>query len=172
MSWEYDCVKCSSNLRMADSIFYLFDELRPFDHWKSASCRFHEQVKSVTLLQLLLELCQGSYASGKCQGIFFFQGQGIVREFHIVSGKNEILSKCQGSVREFYISVMKWKKGRDFLFQNNDFKYKRQNIFCHFVNPHPWLNSLQYGMTSLHCKKDLLFGKIHEIQRGFQCLLF
>ena len=26
----------------------------------------------------------------------FFQGQGIVREFHIVSGKNEILSKCQG----------------------------------------------------------------------------
>ena len=37
----------------------------------------------------------------------FFQGQGIVREFHIMSGKNEILSKCQGIVREFYISVMK-----------------------------------------------------------------
>ena len=36
----------------------------------------------------------------------FFQGQGIVREFHIVSGKNEILSKCQGIVREFYLSVL------------------------------------------------------------------
>ena len=45
---------------------------------------------------------QGSYASGKLK---FFQGQGIVREFYYLSGKNEILSKCQGSVREFYISV-------------------------------------------------------------------
>ena len=36
----------------------------------------------------------------------FFQGQGIVREFYDLSGKNEILSKCQGNIREFYISVM------------------------------------------------------------------
>ena len=42
--------------------------------------------------------------SGKCQGnLFFFQGQGIVREFCDVSGKNEILQKCQGNVGEFYI---------------------------------------------------------------------
>ena len=32
----------------------------------------------------------------------FFQGQGIVREFYVVSGKNENLLKCQGNVREFY----------------------------------------------------------------------
>ena len=31
----------------------------------------------------------------------FFQGQGIVREFYVVSGKNECLLKCQGNVREF-----------------------------------------------------------------------
>ena len=35
----------------------------------------------------------------------FFQGQGIVREFCDVSGKNEILQKCQGNVKEFYISA-------------------------------------------------------------------
>ena len=42
---------------------------------------------------------QGSYASGK---FYFFQGQGIVREFYVVSGKNECFLKCQGIVREFY----------------------------------------------------------------------
>ena len=31
----------------------------------------------------------------------FFQGQGIVREFYAVSGKNECFLKCQGNVREF-----------------------------------------------------------------------
>ena len=30
-----------------------------------------------------------------------FQGQGIVREFHNLSGKIEFLLKCQGNVREF-----------------------------------------------------------------------
>ena len=30
-----------------------------------------------------------------------FQGQGIVREFHNLSGKIEFLLKCQGGVREF-----------------------------------------------------------------------
>ena len=33
----------------------------------------------------------------------FFQGQGIVREFCDASGKNEILQKCQGNVRELFI---------------------------------------------------------------------
>ena len=37
--------------------------------------------------------------SGK---FIFFQGQGIVREFYVVSGKNEFLLICQGNVREFY----------------------------------------------------------------------
>ena len=36
---------------------------------------------------------------------FFFQGQGIVREFCDVLGKNEILQKAQGNVRELYIST-------------------------------------------------------------------
>ena len=40
--------------------------------------------------------------SGKLKN---FQGQGIVRELCDVSGKNEILQKCQGNVREFYISA-------------------------------------------------------------------
>ena len=31
----------------------------------------------------------------------FFQCQGIVREFYVVSGKNECFLKCQGNVREF-----------------------------------------------------------------------
>ena len=30
-----------------------------------------------------------------------FQGQGIVREFYVVSVKNGYLLKCQGNVREF-----------------------------------------------------------------------
>ena len=30
-----------------------------------------------------------------------FQGQGIVRELHNLSGKIEFLLKCQGNVREF-----------------------------------------------------------------------
>ena len=36
--------------------------------------------------------------SGK---FIIFQGQGIVREFHNLSGKIEFLLKCQGNVREF-----------------------------------------------------------------------
>ena len=31
----------------------------------------------------------------------FFQGQGIVMEFYVVSGKNACFQKCQGNVREF-----------------------------------------------------------------------
>ena len=73
-------------------------------------------LKSTKLLEsVLIELCvvirlnivrsklrQGSYMSGKFK---FFQSQGIIREFCDVSGKNEILQKCQGNVREFYISA-------------------------------------------------------------------
>ena len=36
--------------------------------------------------------------SGKLK---IFQGQGIVREFHNLSGNIEFLLKCQGNVREF-----------------------------------------------------------------------
>ena len=44
----------------------------------------------------------------------FFQGQGIVREFYVVSVKNRYLLKCQGNVREFY----------NFQFVSNDEKKK------------------------------------------------
>ena len=44
----------------------------------------------------------------------FFQGQGIVREFYVVSGKKEGFLKCQGNVREFY----------NFHFVSNDEKHK------------------------------------------------
>ena len=46
--------------------------------------------------------------SGKYQRnlfFFFFQGLEIVREFCDLSGKNEMLQKYQGNVREFYISA-------------------------------------------------------------------
>ena len=49
--------------------------------------------------------------SGK---LIFFQGQGIVREIYVVSGKNDFLLKCQGNVREFY----------NFKFVSNDEKQK------------------------------------------------
>ena len=38
----------------------------------------------------------------------FFQGQGIVREFYVVSGKNELLIKCQGNVRENGYGLVFW----------------------------------------------------------------
>ena len=44
----------------------------------------------------------------------FFQGQGIVREFYVVSVKNGCMLKCQGNVREFY----------NFQFVSNDEKQK------------------------------------------------
>ena len=71
------------------------------------------------------------YMSEKCQGKFkFFQGQGIVREFFDMSGKNEILQKCQGNVRKFYISACwNWDVwSRCFLFAN----------FIKFSAPVPW----------------------------------
>ena len=51
----------------------------------------------------ILHLCRVHTCQGNVREIYFFQGQGIVREFCDVSGKNEILQKCQGNVREFYI---------------------------------------------------------------------
>ena len=59
---------------------------------------------------LIIHICCGFFAfpesgfirvremSGKFK---IFQGQGIVREFHNLSGKIEFLLKCQGNVREF-----------------------------------------------------------------------
>ena len=79
----------------------------------------------------LLNTVQGSYALGKCQGILiFFKVRELSGNFILCQGKMKF---CQ-NVRELYISVLRWKKGIDFLFQNNDFKYKRQSIFCHFVS--------------------------------------
>ena len=53
----------------------------------------------------------------------FFQGQGIVREFYVVSGKNECFLKCQGNVREFY----------NFQFLSNDEKQKiTRTVFLTF----------------------------------------
>ena len=52
----------------------------------------------------------------------FFQGQGIVREFYVLSGKNECLLKCQGNVREFY----------NFQFVSNDEKQKKN--YSSFLN--------------------------------------
>ena len=35
----------------------------------------------------------------------FFQGQGIVGEFYDLSGKNEILSKCEGILHFSHVKV-------------------------------------------------------------------
>ena len=79
-------------------------------------------------------LLQGSYASGKCQGILnIFSVRELSGNFILCQGKMKF---CQ-NVREFYISVLKWKKGRD----------------------------LQCKVYIV--KKDLLFGKIREIQEDF-----
>ena len=45
--------------------------------------------------------------SGECRGNFnFFQGQGIVKEFYVVSGKNECFLKCQEMSGNFKISSL------------------------------------------------------------------
>ena len=47
-------------------------------------------------------VCSGFIRVREMSGKFkIFQGQGIVREFHNLSGKIEFLLKCQGNVREF-----------------------------------------------------------------------
>ena len=109
----------------------------------------------------------------------FFQGQGIVREFDILSGKNEILSKCQGIIREFYISVLKWKKGRDFLFQSNDFKYAEklgESIFYqNWTEPilpfckstSHWLNGLQYIRKVYIVKKIFCLARFMRFREDF-----
>ena len=51
---------------------------------------------------------------GNVREIKKIQGQGIVREIYVVSGKNECFLKCQGNVREFL----------NFQFVSNDEKQK------------------------------------------------
>ena len=53
----------------------------------------------------LLEQGPGFIRVREMSGKFkIFQGQGIVREFHNLSGKNEFLLKCQGNSGNFRIS--------------------------------------------------------------------
>ena len=53
--------------------------------------------------------------SGKLK---FFQGQGKIREFYVVSGENECFFKCQGNVREFTISSLyQMRRNRKWLVQ-------------------------------------------------------
>ena len=60
----------------------------------------------------------------------FFQGQGIVREFYVVSVKNGYLLNCQGNVREFY----------NFQYVSNDKKKKiARAVFLTF-----WLQALLF----------------------------
>ena len=61
------------------------------------------QVQCFVYLIMTRWACTGFIRVREMSGRFkFFQGQGIVREFYVVSGKNECLLKCQGNVREFY----------------------------------------------------------------------
>ena len=64
---------------------------------------FSRRTKVEKMLTLAPERYTGFIRVREMSGKFkFFQGQGIVREFYVVSGKNECLLKCQGNVREFY----------------------------------------------------------------------
>ena len=81
----------------------------------------------------------------------FFQGQGIVREFCDVSGKNEILQKCQGNVREFYISAWwSWDV------------WSRCIFFAKFIN---------FLAPILSGKFEFVSGKFQEIVREFWSVL-
>ena len=53
----------------------------------------------------------------------FFQGQGTVREFYVVSVKNRFLLKCQGNFREFY----------NFQFVSSDEKQKITSLRAVFL---------------------------------------
>ena len=56
----------------------------------------------LTNLKNVLKNSSGYIRVREMSGKFkIFQGQGIVREFHNLSGKIEFLLKCQGNLREF-----------------------------------------------------------------------
>ena len=58
--------------------------------------------KILTYFEMLIVVPPGFIRVREMSGKFkIFQGQGIVREFHNLSGKIEFLLKCQGDVREF-----------------------------------------------------------------------
>ena len=62
----------------------------------------HDDSEVDHFYQKLQETIAGIIRVREMSGKFkIFQGQGIVREFHNLSGKIEILLKCQGNVREF-----------------------------------------------------------------------
>ena len=64
----------------------------------SSQVIFQEKLASTSQKLLLPGFIRVREMSGKFK---IFQGQGIVREFHYLSGKIEFLLKCQGKVREF-----------------------------------------------------------------------
>ena len=59
--------------------------------------RDDQKVRGKVLLNRIAGFIRVREMSGKFK---FFQGQGIVLEFYVVSGKNECFLKCQGNVRE------------------------------------------------------------------------
>ena len=61
-----------------------------------------ERLLDFPVLKVAIRPISGFIRVREMSGKFkFFQGQGIVREFYVVSGKNECFLKCQGNVREF-----------------------------------------------------------------------
>ena len=72
---------------------------RSFREFRFICGRFgHSKGSNATRLVYTAGFIRVREMSGKFK---IFQGQGIVREFHNLSGKIEFLLKCQGDVREF-----------------------------------------------------------------------
>ena len=78
-----------------------------------------ETRRCFVVLSNSLECTSGFIRVREMSGKFkFFQGQGIVREFYVVSVKNRHLLKCQGNVREFYnFSLYQMMRNRNLLEQ-------------------------------------------------------
>ena len=69
---------------------------------KKRNCSLWEQNLLFKSKHPLLVPITGFIRVREMSGKFkIFQGQGIVRESHNLSGKIEFLLKCQGNVREF-----------------------------------------------------------------------
>ena len=72
---------------------------RKYAHEVLVKCLFKLAQKKLWLGELMAGFIRVREMSGKFK---FFQGQGIVREFYVVLGKNKFLIKCQRNVNEFY----------------------------------------------------------------------